>query len=146
MKKKKVAVFAGVIVLLAAIGGAGYYYRDQIMELVPFLNFARSDDRVYVEKVGKIMNQFYGVANRYNGVVEAQDTYDVNVDTDRTIKEVLVSVGDTVEVGQQLVIYDTQEIEMQKRQAELELQSMQNEIATYRKQIKKRAGYCGGGR
>lgn len=135
MKKKKVAVFAGVIVLLAAIGGAGYYYRDQIMEMVPFLNFARSDDRVYVEKVGKIMNQFYGVANRYNGVVEAQDTYDVNVDTDRTIKEVLVSVGDTVEVGQQLVIYDTQEIEMQKRQAELELQSMQNEIATYRKQI-----------
>lgn len=135
MKKKKVAVFVGVVVLLAAIGGAGYYYRDQIMEMVPFLNFARSDDRVYVEKVGKIMNQFYGVANRYNGVVEAQDTYDVNVDTERTIKEVLVSVGDTVEVGQQLVIYDTQEIEMQKRQAELELQSMQNEIATYRKQI-----------
>lgn len=130
MGKKKAAVIIGVVALLAACGGAAYYYRDDIMA-----RFAASDDKVYVEKVGRIMNQYYGVANRYNGVVESQDSYDVNVDSNYVISEVLVEVGDTVEAGQTLVVYDTKEIELQQKQAQLEYEGIQNEINNFRRQI-----------
>lgn len=39
------------------------------------------------------MNTYTGNNNRYNGVVESQDSYEVNVDSSRTIKEILVKVG-----------------------------------------------------
>ena len=47
------------------------------------------------------------IRDRYNGVVETQDSYEVNVDSSRTISEIKVEVGDEVEEGQTLVTYDT---------------------------------------
>lgn len=138
MKRKKVAIVLGVLVVLAAAGGAGFYFREELVEavsIIPFLGKGSADDKVYVEKVSKIMNQSSGLQNRYNGIVETQDTYQVNVDSSRTIEEVLVKVGDTVEEGQELIRYDTSEIEMQIKQAQLELEGINNEIANYNKQI-----------
>lgn len=135
MKKKKIAIIAGVVALLAAAGGAGYYYREDLAEVLPFLQAGDPNDKVYVEKVARIMNQYAGVSNRYNGTVESQDVYDINVDSNSTIKEICVEVGDSVEEGQELVIYDTQEVELQKKQAELELESIKNEIENYNRQI-----------
>lgn len=79
------------------------------------------------------MNTYTGNTNRYNGVVESQDSYEVNVDSSRTIKEILVKVGDEVEEGQTLVTYDTSELEMQVKQAKLELEGIQNEIDSSKK-------------
>ena len=142
MKKKKVIALISVIVVAAVLGGTGYYYRDSLVEIkdevisrIPFLNGGKSDDKVYVEKVSKIMNTYTGAQNRYNGVVESQDSYEVNVDSSRTIKEILVEVGDTVEEGQELVKYDTNELEMQVKQANLELESINNEIDNEKKKI-----------
>lgn len=135
MKKKKFAVFAGFVVLIAAVGGAGYYFRDTLREAIPFLRQGNPDDKVYVQKVSRLMNQNTGVANRYNGIVETQETYEVNVDSSRTIEEILVKVGDTVEEGQALVVYDTSDIDLQIRQAELEKEGINNEIANYNRQI-----------
>jgi len=150
MKKKKVIAFLVAVAAAAAVGGAGFYFRTEIsdfavekfdtvsawaMDTIPFLNSGKSDDKVYVEKVSKIMNTATGVSNRYNGVVESQDSYEVNVDSSRTIKEILVEVGDTVEEGQELVTYDTSELEMQVKQANLEVESINNDIANSRKKI-----------
>lgn len=135
MNKKKVLILLGIVVVIAAAGGAGYYFREDLMEVIPFLGGGSSDDKVYVEKVSKLMNQSTGVMNRYNGIVETQETYEVNVDSSRNVKEVLVKVGDTVEEGQELLKYDTSELEMQIKQAELEKEGINNEIASYTKQI-----------
>lgn len=150
MKKKKVIALIVVLAAAAAAGGAGFYFRTEIsdfavekfdevsawaVDTIPFLNSANSDDKVYVEKVSKIMNTYTGVSNRYNGVVESQDSYEVNVDSSRTIKEILVEVGDTVEEGQTLVTYDTSDLEMQVKQANLEVESINNDIANSRKKI-----------
>lgn len=150
MKKKKVIALIVVFAAAAAAGGAGFYFRTEIsdfavekfdevsawaVDTIPFLNSANSDDKVYVEKVSKIMNTYTGVSNRYNGVVESQDSYEVNVDSSRTIKEILVEVGDTVEEGQALVTYDTSDLEMQVKQANLEVESINNDIANSRKKI-----------
>lgn len=150
MKKKKVIALIVVLAAAAAAGGAGFYFRTEIsdfavekfdtvsawaVDTIPFLNSANSDDKVYVEKVSKIMNTYTGVSNRYNGVVESQDSYEVNVDSSRTIKEILVEVGDTVEEGQKLVTYDTSDLEMQVKQGNLEVESTNNDIANSRKKI-----------
>ena len=137
MKRKKIIVIIAVIMIVGALGGAGFYFRDEIMGAIPFLQTAQSSDKVYVEKVSKIMGQSTGVSNRYNGVVESQDTYEVNVDSSRTIKDILVKVGDTIKEGQPLVTYDSSEIEMQVKQAQLELESINNDIDNYKKQIDK---------
>ncbi len=135
MKKKKTAVIICLLLLIAAAGGAGFYYREQLMDLIPFLRGANSQDKVYVQKVSRIMNRSTGTSNRYNGIVETQETYEVNVDSSRTIAEILVKVGDTVEEGQELVAYDTSDIDLQIKQAQLEKEGINNEIANYNKQI-----------
>ena len=83
----------------------------------------------------EIACRVYDVSNRYNGVVETQDSYEVNVDSSRTISEIKVEVGDEVEEGQTLVTYDTSDLTMKIEQAKLELEGIQNEIDNYNKQI-----------
>lgn len=85
MGKKSVGILIGVAAVAAVLGGTGYYFRDDIRQMIPIFDDGSSEDKVYVEKVSRIMNQYAGVSNRYNGVVETQDSYEVNVDSSRTI-------------------------------------------------------------
>lgn len=135
MSRKKIGVLLGFVVVIAALGGTGFYFRDDIKGLIPFLQEGSSNDRVYVEKVSKIMNQYAGVSNRFNGTVESQDTYEVSVDSSRKIDKIEVEVGDLVEEGQVLVSYDTSEIKTQIAQANLEIESINYDIESYQKQI-----------
>ena len=135
MNKKKVGVLLGVAIVVAALGGTGYYFRNDIKEILPFTREGSSDDKVYVEKISKIMNQYTGISNRFNGTVESQDTFEVVVDSSRTVASIEVAVGDTVEEGQTLVTYDTDDLKMQVKQANLEVESINNDIANYNKQI-----------
>ena len=106
MKKKQVTALIAVVAVLGCLGG-GYYFREEIAGV--FTGSKAAEDKVYVEKLSRVMNQYSGVENRYNGVVESQDSYEVNVDSSRTISEILVQVGDAVEEGQTLVKYDVGE-------------------------------------
>lgn len=135
MSKKKVGILLGIVAVVAALGGSGYYFRNDIKEMLSLTREGSADDKVYVEKLSKIMNQYAGISNRFNGVVESQDTYEVNVDSSRTIASIEVAVGDTVEEGQTLVTYDTEDLKMQVKQANLEVESINNDIDNYNKQI-----------
>lgn len=132
MKKKQVIALIVAIAVVGCVGG-GYYFRDDILGL--FAGSASVEDKVYVEKLSKVMNQVTGAENRYNGIVEAQDSYNVNVDSSRTIKEILVQVGDVVEEGQQIVTYDTSELDMQIKQAQLDLEGLNNELESQKKEL-----------
>lgn len=70
MGKKSVGILIGVAAVAAVLGGTGYYFRDDIRQMIPIFDDGSSEDKVYVEKVSRIMNQYAGVSNRYNGVVE----------------------------------------------------------------------------
>jgi HlyD family secretion protein len=70
------------------------------------------------------------------GIVESQETQSVEKDSSKTVKEVYVSEGDMVSEGDELFIYDTEDMEMQLQQLQLELQSIQNNITSYNDQIK----------
>lgn len=135
MSKKKIGILIGVVVAIAALGGTGFYFRDEIKGMIPFAQSANSADRVFVEKVSKVMNQYTGNSGRYNGIVETQAVTEINVDSSRTISEIKVEEGDMVEVDQVLVTYDTSDLKLQIQQANLEVESINNDIDNYNKQI-----------
>lgn len=125
--KKKYAVVLGAVVFAAIAAVCIWYFIG---------NGGRdSKDRVYVEKVSTIMNTVTGAQNRYSGVVQPQKTVDVNADAERTVKDIMVKVGDTVEEGTPLFNYDTDELSMEMEQAQLEIDNQDIEISNYRNQI-----------
>ena len=68
--------------------------------------------------------------------MEPQETWEVNKNGEKTVKEVFVAEGDTVEAGTPLFEYDTETLESELAQAELDLEGMRNEITNYQEQIK----------
>lgn len=133
--KKKLGVFLGIVAVLAVLGGTGYAFRSQLVEIIPFFQDGSSQDKVYVEKVSRIMNQYAGVSNRFNGIVESQDIHEINVDSSRTVDEIRVEVGDVVEEGQVLLTYDTSDLKLQVQQANLDIESINHDIDNYNQQI-----------
>lgn len=131
MSKKKVGIIIAVIVVIAAAAGGSLWY---------FLkggdSSGNSADKVYVESVASLTSANSGVQNRYSGVVEPQETWEVNKNGEKKVKEVLVKEGDNVEVGTALFEYDTEILESELAQAKLDLEGMQNEITNYQGQIK----------
>ena len=134
MNRKKAGIVIGTVIAIAALGGTGFYFREEIKEMLPFFQDGSAEDRVFVEKVSRVMNQYAGPSNRYNGTVESQDTFEVSVDSNRKVSEIKVAVGDVVEENQTLLTYDTSELTMQIAQANLEVESINNDIANYTKQ------------
>lgn len=134
MGRKKIGVIIGIAAAAAVLGGGGYYFREDIRVMLPFFQEGSTHDKVYVEKVSRIMNQYTGPSNRYNGTVESQDSYEVKVDSSRTVGQIKAEVGDMVEEGQTLLTYDTSELKMQIEQINLEIESINNDIENYTKQ------------
>ena len=128
MSKKKIGIIIAVLVVLAAAAGGGAWYllKD---------NGGSSADKVFVESVASLISSSSGAQNRYSGVVEAQESWKVNKEAEREIKEVFVEEGDMVEEGDPLFEYDMDDVEAELAQAELDLEGMQNEITDYRNQI-----------
>lgn len=131
MSKKKVGIIiaAAVIVVAAAGGGLWYFLKGDS-------NGGNSADKVYVESVSSLTSANSGAQNRYSGVVEPQETWEVNKNGEKTVKEVFVAEGDAVEAGTPLFEYDTETLESELAQAELDLEGMRNEITNYQEQIK----------
>ena len=89
---------------------------------------------VYVESVAQIAGLNTGTTPRFSGVVEPQETYEVKKDESKTVAEIYVAEGDQVTAGTALFSYDTQEMQMNLDQAELDLEGISNRITTLENQ------------
>ena len=96
-------------------------------------NTGTGTDAVYVDSVGKLagINGFAGVQNRFAGMVEPQATMKVNPEQGRTVKTTLVEEGQSVQEGDPLFVYDTEDIQLTLEQAQLEIERLDNSINTY---------------
>lgn len=130
MSKKKVGITIAVAVATVAAVGGGLWYFLKGNE-----NGGSSADKVYVESVADKNSVNAGAQNRYSGIVEPQETWEVNKNEEKEVKEVFVKEGDVVEVGTALFEYDTEALEAELTQAELDLEGMKNEISDYQEQI-----------
>ncbi len=127
-KRAVLIVLACVLVLgLVALGLWNFWLKDYLA--------AGKAEPVYVNSVASIT----GMGNtetRFSGLVEPQQVMKVNKDESRTVAEVLVAEGDQVSVGTPLFRYDTEEMVLTIRQAELELEGIANQISTLQDQKK----------
>ena len=128
MKKKKWFIIGGIaaIVLLAGV-------------LWFFLGRGGSssgEEVVYVSPVSVVTGQgSLGIQQRFSGIVEPQQTYEVEAQQDRAIKEVHVEKGQEVSVGTPLFTYDTDQTQSELDQANLDLERMKNDITNLNEQI-----------
>lgn len=125
-KKKAGIIFIAILAAAAAAFGIWYFLGNGGRD---------SNDRVYVQKVSAIMGSATGIQNRYSGVVQPQKTVEVKADSERTVSEVLVAVGDAVEEGTPLFTYDVEDLKLELEQGKLELDNQDIEINNYKNQI-----------
>lgn len=132
MNKKKIGIVVGSVALIV-LCGIGIGFRSQIASV--FSGGNNAEERVYVESVASINGTTTGTVSRFNGVVETQDVFEIKADSSRKISEIHVSVGDVVEKEQVLVTYDLSDLKLQVEQANLEVESIKNDIANEKKEI-----------
>ena len=89
---------------------------------------------VYVQTVRELTGGI-GTVSRFSGVAESQKTEKVVLDSQKTVKEIYVSAGDSVKKGDKLFAYDTELMQLDVQQAQLEIESLQTSINTANNQI-----------
>lgn len=126
MKKK---FFLGVVssVLIITVIGAGIWsWRD-----------GKKDEReVYVSNVaGMQLTMGSGLWNRYTGVAETQQTWDLEFQSDKNIAEWYVEEGQEVTEGTALFRYDTAKTQESLAQIQLDLETIANDKQNLHQQI-----------
>ncbi len=126
MKKK---FFLGVVssVLIITVIGAGIWsWRD-----------GKKDEReVYVSNVaGMQLTMGSGLWNRYTGVAETQQTWDLEFQSDKNIAEWYVEEGQEVAEGTALFRYDTAKTQGSLAQIQLDLETIANDKQNLHQQI-----------
>ncbi len=128
--KKRVVMISGILAVVGVITVGAIF-------VVMGKNGKSSGEGTNVELVSVLtgMKGSLGLQNRFSGVVEPQSTLEIKLDTTKTIKELYVEVGQSVEVGTKLFSYDTGEMEMNLNEGKLELDRISNEILSTNGQI-----------
>ncbi|MCI8514644.1 MAG: efflux RND transporter periplasmic adaptor subunit [Lachnospiraceae bacterium] len=130
--KKKIFALCGVLIVAAVAFGVWYqFFRT------PADADVSAENPVAVERVAVLTGSGIGgdVQNRYSGVVESQETLDVKKDDTKTVKNILVTEGQVVEVGTPLFEYDTAELTLKLEQAQIDLERIAADIETANRQI-----------
>jgi HlyD family secretion protein len=115
-----------VLLLLLAAAGGGLWY---------FLGRGTGEDAVYIMPVSSCAEFGTGAANRFSGVVEAEQTVDYKLDSSKTLLETLVEEGDVVHVGDVLFRYDTDSIKLEISQKKLDIQGLRAQITSNNERI-----------
>ena len=104
-----------------------------------------SGTAVFVQSVAELSGMG-GIApdDRFAGIVVSENVAEVNRDSDKTIKELLVKAGDDVKKDQVLFSYDTEQLQLaldkqylEQEQLEASIENFQRQIADLEKQRKR---------
>ena len=115
---------AALIILAACLCIAGFFGYRHLREA------AVTDDgeEVYVTSVAYLTGaNVSGAVNRFAGVVESQETWSVDPNSEYKVAAVLVTVGQEVSEGQALFTYDVNAFQDQLAKAQIELERLNAE-------------------
>jgi len=132
--KKRIVTVIVVVIIVCALCGGGFLLYKKFGK-----SGSSSSEKVYVQKVSAV-NTVTGanlMNNSFAGVVEAQKSVDVKIDTSKTIDEILVEEGSEVKKGDKLVTYDIEAIQIEIDTAKLEIERMENDIKINKTEIQK---------
>ena len=129
-KRKKIAIISAITIALITL-----------IIIILIVAFKKDDDSkgtAYVTSVSECntASAFSIPGNRFAGVVEAQRAEEIKVDSEKTVKEIFVKEGDSVEEGDDLFKYDSEAMKLELEEGQIEVERMENDIASYNKQIK----------
>ena len=128
MKKKLIIGIGSAVVAVAAIFA--------VWRTVSGRNTSSAGDiTLHADSVGMLTGTGLGTQNRFAGIVESQNTLNITLESDQTVKDIFVEKGQTVEAGTPLFQYDTEEMNMKLEQANLELEKLENSITSLNAQI-----------
>ena len=104
--------------------------------LLSLCGCGQSGSAVYVQSVAKLSG-LGGIApdDRFAGIVVSENVAEVDKDSDKTIKELLVKAGDDVTEGQILFSYDTDQLQLALDKQRLEKEQLEASIENYKDQI-----------
>ena len=74
-------------------------------------------------------------SNYYPGIIEPEQKYNINLDSERTVESIEVKVGDTVTTGQTLFTYQSKDYSLQIQQGKLEIEGLNSTISNTNDQI-----------
>lgn len=126
--KKRVLIVGGILIAVAVAGGLFWKYYGSSQN-------AAGGEVAYVSSISMITGYSSGITNRYAGVVEAQETVEVNLESGRNVSELNVETGQEVKKGQLLFEYDLSSIQEDLQQAQLDLDRLKNEALSLNEQI-----------
>lgn len=127
--QKKAIIAVSIVAAVIALAVALWFAIFKTMWI------AANSDPVYVTSVGQLVGMDMGTNPRYAAVVEPQKTIDVNKDDTKTVATIHVQENDEVEEGTPLFSYDTQEMEHNLVEANIQLEGIANRISTLKSQI-----------
>lgn len=122
-KRKAVIIGAAALAGVAVIGGGLWFALGRG-------GSDKDENVVYVNSVESLTNlgSGSGVINRFAGVVETQESLEIQASQDKTVKEIYVEEGQEVQEGTPLFAYDTEKPQEDLEKAQLEMERINNEI------------------
>lgn len=118
-KKKVIAIVVGVVLVFGLIGGAVYGYST----------YRTNKREVEVQPVSYINWGYWGDTETSYGMVTNDSAQEIYLDHSMTVEEVYVEKGDTVQVGDPLLIYDTSDLQINIERKKLDINTLENDIA-----------------
>jgi len=95
-----------------------------------------SGTAVYVQSVQRLAGMG-GIApgDRFAGLVVSENVTQIKKDSDKTVKELMVKEGDDVGAGQELVSYDTDQLQLALDKQLLELEQLKASVESFKAKI-----------
>ncbi len=128
MKNKKVKKAMILLLVLAVLGGAA------VGGVYAYQKYQRDNLQAEVELVSNLSWGFWGDEMTSQGLVTDSSAQEIHIE-DKVVAEVKVSEGDTVSIGDPLLVYDTTETGLQLEMKQLALQGIQNDITLAQREI-----------
>lgn len=129
-KKKKKWVLPLVIILVIVLVVAGVVGFFLTRAGGPSDDYGFYDDSYTIDG-----DYSFGMTNYYAGVVEAQETQEVQKDASKEVDEIFVAVGDEVKKGDPLFSYKTDDLKLDIERLKLEIENSATSITEYNNQI-----------
>lgn len=120
MKMKKViAVIVGIAVSFGVVAGGIFAYKS----------YQNENLVAEVQPVSNINWGYWGDSESSYGMVTNDSAQEIYLDSSKSIKQIFVEEGDEVSVGDPLMEYDTAELRIDIQRKELEISTIENNIA-----------------
>lgn len=117
--KKAIAVIVGVAVTFGVIAGGIFAYKS----------YQNENLVAEVQPVSYVNWGYWGDSESSYGMVTNDSAQEIYLDSTKSIKQVYVEEGEEVSVGDPLMEYDTAELRIDIQRKELEINTIENNIA-----------------